>query len=456
MPRRAPARATLASCALALTTLTAARAGANATSLQGTATANVGWTDNILNAPDESTPGGAPRLSDFFFQLMPRVTLTTESPRFIERLAYNFTANLFVTHFDASSYASSLDWTGNLLTSPTTKLILTLTSLQGKYSSFSFGQSSAGASIDVLPPKSDVYYFNQTAGESLEATPRASWRVAEQLKLVAFIPLERGTLPDSYDLTGELGFDRLFRADALGLLARAELIDFVQPRNPMTDVPIGFDQRQVLTSLVARWRRDWSPLWSTEAALGAVAAVGASADPMASTRAAWEPSALAAVRWTRDIGAAELRYTHDVVPNALVGNSFSRDGVTLQAGFPVVRARMFFGATAGYQHARILALVAGVAEASADIVLGDATIGWQPIPELGLSVRYSYMRQLGTPPFMGTPATLPDITRNLVMLGLNVTYPATVKARVSTRPATRVDHADQPDFPETHAAEPQK
>jgi hypothetical protein len=172
---------------------------------------------------------------------------------------------------------------------------------------------------------------------------------------------------------------------------------------------------------------------------------------MARTQSTWEPSALAALRYSRDIAAGELRYAHDVSPNPLAGSTFSTDEVALQAALPLIRARMFLGATAAYQHARLLPLAAGAATAEADVVLVDFTIGWQPRPEIGLFARYSFYDQFGSPPVMDVPATLPDLTRQTVLVGLNVTYPAVAAARVPSRQGSRVDRSDQPGFPELHA-----
>ena len=459
MSRRAPARATLASSTLASVTLAAllaalpAPARAKAT-LQGTATATAGWTDNVLNAPDEKTTNGPARESDFLFQLIPGAVLVSVAPRFLQRVAYNFTADLFARHSEANSYSNTLDWAADVLTSPNSSVIFTLQSQQGRLSTFNLNQPSAGAMIAVLPQNANINYFNQTAGESFEVTPTAKWRVLQTLLFRAFIPIDRGTMPDSYDLVGEVGFDRIFRLDALGLVLRADFVDYVAPRDPMTHLPIGFDQKQVLTTLLARWRRDWSSFWSSEAALGVVAAVGSSSDPMATTQHSFEPSALAALRWSKDLGAAELRYAHEVAPNPLAGSTFSTDEVALQGSLPIVAAKLYLSATVAYQHARLLSLAAGVPTESANLVLTDFTIGWQPIPELGLFARYSFYDQFGKPPVMDMPATLPDLTRNVVMVGVNVIYPAVAAARVPSRQGSRIDRSDQAGFPELHAPQP--
>src|SRR4051812_17265024 len=117
MSRRAPTRAPL----LLVTTMTlAATLGGVATpaaakvTIQGTGTVTGGWSDNILNAPDEKTAAGAARESFFFFQLVPGGVLSSASPRFLQRLAYTFTADLFVHHTEANSYSNTLEWAADV------------------------------------------------------------------------------------------------------------------------------------------------------------------------------------------------------------------------------------------------------------------------------------------------------------------------------------------------------
>ncbi|HEX8950438.1 MAG TPA: hypothetical protein VF945_01265 [Polyangia bacterium] len=458
MSGRAPARATLALphtlvlVATVALVLVAGGAPARAkVTLQATTAAAVGWTDNVLNAPDELIPMGPARESDFFFQLVPGAVLSSASPRLLQRLAYNFTADLFVHHSEANSYSNSLEWAGDVATSKTTNLLLTAQTQQGRISTFNLNQQSSGTTIAVLPQNANINFFSQNVTESLDWTPTGKWRVSQLALFRAFIPTDRGVQPDVYEAQGDLAFDRLFRLDSLGMLLRESFIDYEPPRDPMTDVPVGFSQKQVLTTLLGRWRRDWSPSWSSEAALGAVNAVGVSNDPMAPNQTAWEPSALAAIRYARELAIGELRYAHDVTPNPLAGSTFSTDEAALQAGLPIVRAKMFLGATAAYQFARQLPLLAGVQRATAHVALVDFTIGWQPRPEVGVFARYSLYDQFGAKPVGTVPATLPDLTRNTVLVGVNVIYPAVAAARVPSRLGTRVDRSDQPGFPEMHA-----
>ncbi|MGZ3441244.1 MAG: hypothetical protein ACXVDD_17110, partial [Polyangia bacterium] len=263
MPRRAPTRALTFAALLLAPALLPARANAASVTVQGTGTAAAGYNDNVLNAPDEKTTNGPAREGDALFQLVPGVVLSSTGPRILQRLAYTFAVDLYARHSEADSFTNTLDWVGHVLTSPTTSLLLTLQSQQGKVSTFNLNQASGGATVTLVPQNSNQYYFSQIASEAFTATPTPHWLVTEKLSLRVFAPFDQSTLPDSYDLLGEVGFDRIFRIDALGLLLRADFIDFVEPRDPTTDVPIAPDQRQVLTSLIARWRRDWSRSWNT-------------------------------------------------------------------------------------------------------------------------------------------------------------------------------------------------
>jgi len=164
---------------------------------------------------------------------------------------------------------------------------------------------------------------------------------------------------------------------------------------------------------------------------------------------------MAALRWAKEYGAAQLRYAHDAVPDPYVGHTLLIDGVTLQGDLPIKRAHLSFGATGGYQHARMLSVTAGVPDASANLFVADGTVGWQPIPELSLFARASYFKQLGQAPVNDLPATLPSLSRTTVIIGATFIYPAAPKPRVATGPSSRVDAGDQAAFPELHAPQPQ-
>jgi hypothetical protein len=441
MPRRAPTRALALAAFVALPVLVAPGHAHAKASIQGTAAVSAGWTDNVLNAPDHPAAGMRGREQDALFQLMPGAIVASAAPRFIQRLQYRFTADLFALHSEANSYSNTLDWAGFVTTSRNTELIVTLQSQQGRLNTFNLNAPSADAPAMALPTNASVNFFSQSAGETLTWDPTAHWRFSESGFFRAFIPIDRGRLSDSYNFIGELTGDRVFRIDSLGLVLRTDFIDYVATRDPVTNVQVGQDQKQLISSLAARWRRDWSPSWNTEASLGVIEAMNVEhVDKLI-----FQPSALAAVRFSREVVAAELVYAHAVTPNALVGTTFVVDQVGLQGGVPLPqRTHVIVGATVAYQHLTQVTAT-GDTGATADLAVVDVSIGWQPLPELGVFARYSLFDQFGA------AADLPSLTRNTVLVGLNVIYPAVAAARVPTRQGSRVDRSDQPGMPELHS-----
>jgi hypothetical protein len=452
MSRRAPVRASHLVLAVVLVASAAGRAGAKV-SLQVLGGVAAGWTDNILNAPTQVVALQLGRQSDFFFQIAPGAALASATPRLLQRLAYTFSADLFVRHSEANSFTNTLDWSGFVAASPTVDILLTLQSQQGRLNTFNLQAPSAGGQVvPALTGATSTNFFSQTVSEAITWTPRAQWRAVETGFFRAFIPTDRGQLPNTYNFIAELGADRIFTRDSIGFLARADYVDFAAVRDPNTNVVTASEQQQIITAAVARWRRDWSPAWSTEGALGVVEAMNATDG----SGRAWQPSVLAAARWFRDQANAELRYAHDAVPNPLAGTSFAYDEVALTGAAPLgSRSHLFVGATAAYLHVRQISAAAGLTDTTASIVQCDVTLGWQPRPEFDLYARYSLFDQFGSPPIdMTTQAALPSILRNTVLIGINVVYPAVAAARVPTRQGTRVDRTDQPGFPEMHQQPP--
>jgi hypothetical protein len=66
---------------------------------------------------------------------------------------------------------------------------------------------------------------------------------------------------------------------------------------------------------------------------------------------------------------------------------------------------------------------------------------------VSLFARYSLFDQFGQPSTAAMLALVPDLTRNIVLVGVNVVYPAQAAARVPRRQSGRVDRSDA-GFPE--------
>jgi hypothetical protein len=478
MPRSGRAARALTITAAALVLVAAEPRARAANSVQGTAEVALGWTDNVFNAPSppyapvcdaagnctatppacdpakssNCAPGSPlPRYSDFFFQLRPGIAFATGAARAVQRLAYNFNADLFVSHPAGNSYTNTLDWNGFFIPSKKTELMVGLQSQEGRINTLNLQNTADTTALGVSPSNATATtFFSQGANEALVDHINNQWNFAQSLTFLAFIPLSPRTLPDTYTTTVDVGAERLFALDAVGLDLRSEYVVYGATRDPTTGA-VGPLQQQVIDSAIARWRRDWSHFWSTEAALGLVMAMNA-AD---GSERIWQPYALAVARYFNERATGELRYEHNIVPNPLSGATFVADQATLRLTVPFPqKSRLFLSGSGGYEHAQLYnqdgsgGLRTGLV-ATAEIVLADASLTWQATGWLGVFARYEFYRQFGHPSDQGFMQ--PNIERNIVLVGVAGIYPVAAAARVPNRPGLRVDRADMPMIPEPHS-----
>jgi hypothetical protein len=434
-------------------------------SLQGTAEVGVGWTDNVFNAPYE-VPGQPPacdpnlapanlpcaanaplpRYADFFFELRPGVIFTTGAARAVQQLSFNFSSDLYTQHPQGDTYSNTLTWAGFFLPSRKTELLVLLQSQQGRANTLTlpagmFGVTQGGSTT----------YFNQTASDTLLWHVTDKWNFIQALTFVAFIPIDPRTLSDTYTTTLDIGGERLFAIDAVGLDFRSQHVLYVEQRDPITNVqPPNPYQNQIINTLIARWRRDWTRLWSTELGLGAVEGNAIAPPAGTNTPVIWQPYALGALRYFRERGNGELRYEHNLIPNPLTGTTFAIDAVTLRALIPFPeRSRMALSLTVGYEHGELTDPTRNGATGTTDALQANANLGFQATSWLGVFARYEAYRQWGHPEESNP---LPSILRQVVLVGVNGVYPTSAAARVPRTPGLRVDRADTPLIPEPHSA----
>ncbi|MDB4967900.1 MAG: uncharacterized protein JWN44_3589 [Myxococcales bacterium] len=430
----------VAPATLALTTLLAlslarpGRSRANET-VQGLVTVAAGWTDNVLARPT--------REQDAVFQLRPGVVFTSGGARGVQQLGDTFSADLFALHSNGNSYSNRLYWTGLFLLSPKTQLFTQVDSNVGKLNTLNSLSDSSAAVTGVLPPGGTVF-FDTTARENFYWTVDKEWRANQAGSFRVFVPLvPSNASPVTWDGVLSLGTERLFRRDSVGIDFRTEYIQYDELRDSQTNAVITPFQRQLVLSLLPRWRRDWSAFWSSELAAGALLAFRAEDG----SGLLVEPVGLAAIRYIRLQLTGELAYAHNVTANPYAGQTFAVDEVALRALFRFPeRTHVAFGATCSYQHARAVDALPGAALASFDVLLADATVTWQPRPEIGVFLRYQFFDQ-----FAPTPEQ--SFYRNNVMVGVSAIYPATAAVAVPQRPGQRVDRSDM-SIPEPHSPPP--
>jgi hypothetical protein len=453
---RARRSATLVSIFMATIGLASVSARAGRVGIQGTLAADVAWTDNVMNAP--LNPPKAlmlrPPVADFFFELRPGAILTSSAPRFVSRLEYNFQADLFAHHSEGNSYSNTLGWQGFYLSSPRSELLFSVLGEQGRLNTFTLTQPSTGTPVTVVNAlASSTNFASVSTSETLLYRLPYAWEVSQSLIGRAWFDLDRGQtlLPNTYEPVAQVGVTHRWKIDSLGLHLRLDFVYYDQVRDPKSNEVVTPSLKQLLNQLALRYRRDWTRFWNTELDIGIVEANNIGSASLTII----QPAGLGALRYSHRRGSGELSYQHMAQPNPLAASTFAMDEVALRGTLPFPeRTHLFISATAAYQHAREIDFATGLTVSRADLAVVDATLRWQPRPEIGLSARYSLFDQIGHPDD-GALAQF-SVKRQVVMLGIQVSYPAVAVARVPSREGQRVDREDMETIPEPHSSEPAK
>ncbi len=444
----------IAAAAIALVTAGGA-ARAQKLVLQGSVLADAGWTDNVLSVPANPPPGTAGPQQDGFAEIRPSLIFTANHPRVITRLAYTFDANLYFSHSEADSYSNRLDWTGFFLTSKTTELLTTLSVQEGRLNTFNFSTASATTPIQVTPAGGTTF-VGASFQELFNWDITSKWRFSQSLGFNSYFPLVPRTSPDTYDLDTHWTADRAFKHDALAGDLRLDYSLYTQVRGPVLnadgstnpDGVVTAQESQLILAPVGKWRHDYGHFWNSELDAGLIVVF-----PITQTGSPQlQPAAYAAIRYLHLYAQAELSYAHTVQPNAITAQTFALDQVALRGAIPFgLKSHVSLATSVGYQHGRILDFAGSGTLATVDLVLVDATVTWQPRPEVAVFARYQFFDQLGN---ASDAVPEPTFARNTVMVGLIGTYPGAPAAVVPTRAALRVDRSDAVGIGEPHSEAP--
>lgn len=445
--RRAPLHAIVACVALAATTPAEAR-----TTLQFSGAFNLGWTDNVLNAPG-ATRGQIfplrPPIADFFGDVRPQLVLTTGNPRAVQSLSYTFSYTYFFRNAGANAYSNTVSWAGAFLPSKRTDLLLTISAAQSEQTTATFGVDTTTQPILVRPGRINTatILFREQLG--IDAAPR--WRVQQTFSVSALIPIAPRTLATNLSTDLGLTADYRWRKTAIGFIARVNHFYTLETRGNVT-LPDGtIDSDGLITpsqgfftnSAQLRWRQDFGNFWASELALGILHTVSQNG-----TGNRVGPAANAALRYTRPQIAASLAYSHSTQPSPLLAQLFLTDSVIASVVTPLgVGTNLSASLSASYGYSRQL-LPDGTEGLRAHQVGGDITLLYTPIAGLSVYLRGQTQLQRG---FVSDPTPLAGIQRNAILIGLSGFYP-TAPAAVVPRSlgGSRVDGSDRVTIAEPH------
>ena len=410
------------------------------TTLQGEVTVTGGWTDSVGNAPVDTTSGVLGPAGDFYGEIRPALILTYGSPRFVQRLAYLFTGTEYIHNL--GTYANRLEWGGVAEPTRTTVFQFGLFAAEGTLNTLLTGQDASLAQIGAVPIGNSPY-FTAGANESFLWELDPVWRLTQDSLFTLFEPFEP-TGPLNYLFDPGIRLDRVWQHDSLGGELRSEYI-YYQALFDANGAVITPEQRQILSRAMLRWKHDFGHFFGTELGFGVIEMMRASDGG----GRIWGPAALAALRYVHPYGYAELTYTYGIDPNTLSGQSYEAHQVSLRASLPFGPKRRFqVGASAGYQHGRLIDVNLGTTTSSLDLVLADASLTYTPRDEISFFVRYQLFYEVGNP---SDAAPEPTYGRNTVMIGISGRYPGAPAAVVPGGGPQRVDEVGLSGIPAPHS-----
>jgi len=404
-----------------------AEARAQDARLQGAFTASVGATDNVLSAAepedeDEGAEQEGPE-ADVFGSVSPGLYFRYDTPRTSQTLSYTFTASFYVSHSEASSYTNTAAWSGRFITSPTTQLSLGATGTHGQLNAITRNQAPGQTTLDPVPSGASTVFLQGGVSQGFSKQLSPALTMAEGASFTVYSPLQ--VIPArTYNAAGTLTAQRLWRRDTGTLALSSAYTHFENVRVGTLEDPLYVERNQLLTSLVASWQHDYGLHFSSQLDLGVTQAT----DLSFGYAQLWQPAGLAAVRYTREEGQAELAYTHAAQLNVFLQQLALVDQVTLRAALPL-SAQLGTEGSVGAQRSQ--PIERGELEDASTVFLADAALLWSPvtvIPDFELSLRYQHVNQLAPG---GQGATTHTVT-NTVILSVSGAFPR------STETGTRI------------------
>ena len=423
----------------------ASRAGATEAKFQGVGDASLGVTDNIQSAPDEPLPGGTTKSAGVYSMLSPSVVLALVSRRTLHRVSYTYTYNLVFGNTSLSTSSNQVFYRSFFDLSPRTSLILGANAIQtNNFSAVILTAPGAGA-VNAMPAGTGSF-LSATADELMSYDLAPGMRVYEGAAVTEQTPLFDTVAPRTFLVSGRLGAERSWDADAVGVEPRVDYAAITGSLRP-DGTPAG-EQRQIVGSGVGIWRHDWGQSVTSRLEAGALRV-----QRLNTGHGFWAPAILATATYVNEVGDAEAGYYHTVTTNPLLGQSLLVDEFRIRGGLPFgKKSEILVGASSGYQRGRLLDEDATLA-AHVNVVLFDVGVGWQATESLVLGIRYQHINQSSDVHVMPLPVSF---VRNSVMVGASFRYPPDSEMPRAYRAPRRVDRQDEIRDTPGPAAEPRE
>jgi len=404
-------------------------------SLHGLGSVELGWTDNVFSAPDETVVGAPQKESDFYTQVSPGALFTWELPRMIHELSYQLDANLYLDNDEARGINQRLGWRGFFVTSPLTELTVGATASTGTTSTFNTATTAATGELMILPSgQSDYRGVDVREGFNWQYTRET--RFTQAARVVGFSTDEHTTGAHStgFEAGASVGADRSWRADALGIHLGADFVRLTQDGAGMTTT-----SDQVLVPATLSWRRDLSRRWMSIVDVGATAII-----PLIKVSATVvQPTVGASISYAPDWGSAALSVRRSVAPNLYIAQNTITDSAALSCWLPLPwlakdprEPKLTFQTTLGVARTSILDAETSDAVSRFDIGTFDLGLGYAIASQLSVGARYQFLIQDSDEETM---LQVYNYQRHTVLVSFSGRWPSRVAGEIPAQASLRVD-----------------
>jgi hypothetical protein len=385
--------------------------------LEGSVSA--GGTDNAL-----AVPAGAPGAhADAFVLARAAVAVSRSSPNTEHRLQYEFSGQQQAREAQGRMLSHQLTW--RLLTTPSADLLLDLRA------ELHYGRTSSALvqlprleadpapqgqpSSSAQPGEPLTVLSGQASALARYVWPRWHLEVGSGVRGLVPGDDERGP-PRGYDVEGWTGFAHTRSLDQIGLGVRAGYHHSgdISPAGVLFPAHAATRGEALLT-----WHHEFFAALTSQLEGGVL--VIRTLD-----RTLTEPTARGALAYAHEGDELRLEAGRDATPNLLVGETLLADQAALTAGLRTGRwGQWRLTARAGYERDHFAA--GGLTDSAAATVLtGRAGAGYQIGRGVALTLEYGYtdQRSAGPPLEPGQYRPLASFRRSVLMLTLDLDYPA--------------------------------
>jgi hypothetical protein len=412
--------------------------------VHATASGEVASTDNLFAAGS-----GGDRQADVFFTARPGLLYAYDAPQMI----HDFTAQVEVTeyliHQQPQQLSGSVGWKSLFLTGPRTQLTMAINAQTGLLNALS-GRLSPDQTVATVMPSGNVDVQQADSSESLAWVAGKHSRIIQGLiGRYGFTDDGAGTTTDTREIDADLGFERTFMSNTIGLDAMVGYLELERIAPPGALIGSRLDH-QLNPRATASWRHEINKDWSTNVDGGIVFVNPVGTDkynPTAKRRGGTFGIYGGQLTYAEVWGRAMLSARRNVAPNQFLAQNTVDDTANLQLALPLPwlddtrrNPKLAALGSVGVERTQQIDADTGHLEGDFKVAHFDASLAWSPAPGQTYSLRYEAIYQTGDSiAIMAVPAYY----RNTVYFTFSLRYPDRVVGELPKRqPTMRSDRHD--------------